>query len=96
MSTVIASEIYFTDVNGPALRKLASVMNGLHPLLTDVHLASTDEWVPVLPETFLDGSAPSLRAFVLSGIPFPTLQKFILSATHTVHISLTDLQYIAK
>jgi len=76
------SEIYFTDVNGPALR--TSVMNWLHPLLTDIHLASTDEWV----QTFLNGSAPSLRAFVLSGIPFPTLQKFILSATHIV----TDLQ----
>jgi len=74
------SEIYFTDVNGPALQKLAFVMNGLHPLLTDIHLASTDQC-----ETFLDGSAPSLQVFVLSGIPFPMLQKFILSATHIVH-----------
>jgi len=47
--------------------------------------------VPVLPETFLDGSAPRLRPFVLSGIPFPTPHKFILSATHIIHVSLSDI-----
>ena len=85
------SGIHFTNVNGSALRKLASVMNELHPLLTDIHIESTDGWVPALPETFLGGSAPHLRSFVLSGIPFPTLPKFILSATHIIHLGLFDI-----
>jgi len=67
-------------------------MNELHPLLTDIHLASTDQWVPVLPEeTFLGGSAPRLRSFVLSGISFPTLHKFILSATHITCLGLFNI-----
>lgn len=85
------SGIYFTNVNDSALRKVASVMNELHPLLTDIHIGSTDGWVPALPETFLGGSAPRLRSFVLSGIPFPTLPKFILSATHIIHLGLFDI-----
>ena len=86
------SGIYLANLKGPELRILGSVMNELHPLLTDIHLlANNDERVPVLPETFLGGSAPRLRSFAFSGIPFPTFHKFILSATHIVHIFLSDI-----
>ena len=85
------SGIYLANLKGPVLRVLGSVMNELHPLLTDIHLLSDDERVPVLPETFLGGSAPRLRSFALLGIPFPMFHKFILSATHIVHIYLSDI-----
>ena len=85
------SGIYLIDVKGSLLQKMAPMMNELHPILTDIYLLSTDESVPVLPETFLGGSAPRLRSFILSGIPFPTLHNFILSATQIIHLSLFDI-----
>jgi hypothetical protein len=42
----------------------------------------------VIPDSFLDGSAPRLRLFELSGIPFPGLPKLLLSATHLVDLYL--------
>jgi len=73
LNTMIASEI--SNVHGPTLQKSVSVMNGLHLLSTDIHLASTDNWVPVLPKTFLDGSAPHLQVFGLLDIPFLMLHN---------------------
>jgi hypothetical protein len=61
------------------------------PVLTDFFLGSTDESVPVLPETFLGGSAPRLQSFILRGIPFPTFPKFILSAIQIVYLFLVDI-----
>ena len=42
----------------------------------------------VVPDSFLGGSAPSLRNLSLSGIPFPGLPKLLLSATHLVDLCL--------
>jgi hypothetical protein len=85
------SEIYIPDINGPALEKLAAVMHEPLPALTDLYLRSTDESVPVLPETFLGGFAPRLQSFILLGIPFPSFPKFVLSATHIIHLHLFNI-----
>ena len=83
------AEIQIFHISVPALKKLAAAMNGPLPVLTNFFLGSTDEQVPALPETFLGGSAPSrLQSFHLSGIPFPSFPKFILSATHIAHLAL--------
>ena len=50
---------------------------------------------PVLPKTFLGGSAPSLRTFTLVGVQFPTFPEFILSSTHIVDLSLHDVGNIS-
>ncbi len=48
---------------------------------------------PVLPDSFLGGSAPRLRYLVLASIPFPGLPKLLLSTTHLVHLRLFDITF---
>ena len=43
--------------------------------LTELKLWSSDVTPPVIPDSFLDGSAPRLQIFDISGIPFPGLPK---------------------
>ena len=48
---------------------------------------------PVLPDSFLGGSAPCLRYFALASIPFPGLPRLLLSATHLVNLCLWDIPH---
>ena len=50
-------------------------------------------YVPVLPDSFLGGSAPRLRYFSLNFISFPGLPNLLLSATHLVHLYLLNIPY---
>ncbi len=45
---------------------------------------------PIIPDSFLDGTAPRLRSLKLA-IPFPGLPKLLLSATHLVNLELHDI-----
>jgi hypothetical protein len=47
--------------------------------------------VPVLPVTFLGGSAPSLRSLQLHGIPFPTLPHFLSSCNDLSELYLRNI-----
>ena len=58
------------------------------PELTYLQVWSIDETVPVVPDSFLGGSAPHLEYLWLNGIPFPGLPKLLLSATHLVNLYL--------
>ena len=78
-------------ISTPELEKWANVLHEPLPLLTTLYLGSTGESVPVLPETFLGGSAPCLQTFQLRGIPFPSFPKFILHFTHIVGLFLDDI-----
>jgi len=68
-----------------------SMLHGSLPVLTHFGLASTDESVPELLETFLGGFAPRLQSFWLKGIPFPSFPKFILSFSHIVNLDLSEI-----
>ena len=63
--------------------------------LTDLNIAISkfedDEPRPILPNSFLDGTAPRLRHLDLSGVPFPVLPKLLLSATHLVDFRLYNI-----
>ena len=85
------SEIHISYPHSSTLAKLVARMHEPLPILTYFFLSSSDDSVPVLPNTFLGGSAPSLREFVLWGIPFPTFPKFALSATYIHTLSLLDI-----
>ena len=63
------------------------------PELTHLELALKGETVPVIPDSFLDRSAPSLRSFPLNGIPFPGVPKLLLSATHLVTLLLFNVPH---
>jgi hypothetical protein len=89
------SRISIIDINGPALEILAAEVQQPLPILKDFWLISNDESesVPVLPGTFLGGSAPLLESFSLHGIPFPTFPRFILSSTHIRYLSISNIPH---
>ena len=75
------------------LHKVLAAMQVPFPELTDLQLSSNGETIPVIPDSFLDGSATRLRRFTLHGIPFPGLHKLLPSATHLVSLSLTNIPH---
>ena len=85
------SGVYIVNTNGPALEKIVAVLEKPFPTLTDFQLGSFGESVPVFPETFSGGSAPHLRSLFLSGIPFSTSHKFILSITQVEYLYLLNI-----
>jgi len=71
-----------------SLLKEFAAMQEPFPALTELTLWSYDENAPVLPDSFLSGSAPRLRYLTLDGIPFPALPKLLLSTHHLVTLRL--------
>ena len=45
----------------------------------------------MLPDSFLGGTTSRLRSIDLHRVPFPGLPKLLLSATHLVHLTLSDI-----
>jgi hypothetical protein len=90
-------EVAFLCVAVWQLEKVLAAMQVPFPELTYLELQDSSgddhETVPVIPDLFLDGSAPRLRHFHLSGIPFPGLPKLLLSATHLVDLELTCIPH---
>ena len=88
------SEVHIRDIDGSALEKLAAVMQEPFPTLRYFYLSSSSsfaESVPVIPQTFLGGSAPHLRGFILSGIPLLSFPKFVFSATRIESLAILDI-----
>ena len=71
----------------------SATMKKRFPMLADLTLRSYEENVPVIPDSFLDGSAPRLQSLEFRGIPcpFPALRKLLLSATDLVTCHLLDI-----
>ena len=80
---------------GRQSEKLLAPMQTSFPELTDLRLFSKDdETPPVIPDSFLGGSAPPrLQTFRLSGISFPGLPKLLLSATRLVSLELIRIPH---
>jgi hypothetical protein len=87
-------QVNLWGVAGWQLEEILAVMQEPFPELTDLWLTSYAETVPVIPDSFLDGSAPRLRIFILDGIPFPGLPNLLLSATHLGHLILWDIPHL--
>ena len=49
--------------------------------------------MPVIPDSFLGGSAPRLRHLYLNETPFLGLPKLLLSATHLINLRLITIPY---
>src|SRR6266403_514645 len=75
------------------LGKVLAAMQVPFPQLTRLLLISYGESPPVVPDSFLGGSAPHLQFSELSGIPFPGLPKLLLSATHLVTLYLLNIPH---
>ena len=83
------------DIQGipNSLMKKIVAMEKPFPKLTYLELCSDDGNVPILPDTFLGGSAPRLRSLGLSGIPFPTVRKLLLSIRNLGTLRLWSIPY---
>jgi hypothetical protein len=84
--------IYFSRASSAFETVLAAMLEPF-PELTDLRLLNADKTAPVVPDSFLGGSAPRLRIFALSGIPFPGLPKLLLSATNLVYLHLSNIPH---
>jgi hypothetical protein len=82
------SEIDLWGVSSSLWERFAAMTQKPFPALTSLHLGSSNEWVPHVPDSFLDGSAPCLRRLSITKVPFPTLRKLLLSASDLVHLDL--------
>jgi hypothetical protein len=85
--------IFLQQADSSAFEKVFAAMQEPFPELTDLRLSLYDKTVPVVPNSFLGGSAPRLRILSLDGIPFPGLPKLLLSTTHLVTLRLSDLPH---
>ena len=75
------------------IKTLCTAMQVPFPELECLALSSKTSCVPVLPDSFLGGSASRLRFLILNGIPFPGLPKLLLSATHIVNLWLENIPH---
>jgi hypothetical protein len=71
------------------LRKIAITKQ--LPALEELRLWSEDKNVPVLPDSFLEGSAPLLQDLWLSGIPFPSVPKLLSSASGLIDLYIWNI-----
>ena len=76
------------------LEKVLAAMQQPFPALTRLSLHPINcETAPVIPESFLGGSAPQLRSLNLDSVLFPGLPKLLLSATHLVYLTLWNIPH---
>ena len=78
-------------VTGPQLGRIATVLQEPFPALTHLLVWSNDGDVPILPVEFLARSAPSLKAIILTRIPFPTLPLLLPSTSNLVTLELRKI-----
>ena len=89
-------EIAMYHINRSLLEKVLASMQEPFPELTDLQLTLEsydlpDEPMSVLPDSFLGGSVPRLKSFVLENFAFPALPNLLLSASHLATLSLWDI-----
>ncbi len=95
-------ELHLLGVTNSELEQVLAAMQQPFPALTKLSICREvrrrdgemeDESPPVVPESFLGGSAPRLQRLALDRIPFPGLPKLILSTTHLVDLQLRKIPH---
>lgn len=92
-------DIKLHDVQSWQLERFAAAMQIPFPELTSLDISAADKnnylpSPPVLPDSFLGGSAPRLQTLRLDGIPFRRLvTKLLLSSHNLVDIELWDISF---
>ena len=59
--------------------------------LRHLYLHAVVQAVPVIPTSFLGGSAPRLQRLLLDGFSFPGSPLLLLSATHLIYLDLSGI-----
>ena len=86
-------QINLESVSSSDMETVLAAMQERFSELTNLHLSPDYGTVPVIPDSFLGGSAPRLEHFSLSRVPFPGLPKLLLSATQLVTLQLTSIPH---
>jgi F-box-like len=83
------------ELAGWQLEKVLAALQDPFPELTAMGLRSYDNShnTPVIPDSFLDGSAPRLQILTLNFVSFPGFSKLLLSATHLVHLCVDNIPH---
>jgi hypothetical protein len=83
-------KISLSPVPNSVWETLVAAMQVPFPELTSLSLWSGDRYrsLPVLPDSFLGGSATRLQTLNLLGIPFPGVRNLLLSASDLVRLTL--------
>ena len=89
------SNIRLGCCTGSQIEKLWTAMQVPFPELVDLYLSYNESWsdAPILPDSFLGGSAHRLRHFYLRNIPSPGLPNLLSSATHLVNLALWNIPH---
>jgi len=85
-------QYYNRHLQDSLLEEFAEI-DKLFPVLTSLDLFSFAQNVPVLPNSFLGGSAPCLQSLFLNGIPYPSIGKLLSSTTNLVWLSLDGISH---
>jgi hypothetical protein len=97
-----ACQIDLFDVSNSQLEEVLAAMQQPFLALTELAIwlgdwqkdgVLEDETRPVVPESFLGGSAPRLQHLRLKCVPFPRLPKLILSATGLVSLRISNIPH---
>jgi F-box-like len=90
-------QVRLSNVRISKLETFLAVMQKPFPELTHLELWSDDRPRPLIPESFLDGSAPRLEYLYLAGVQFPRLPKLLSSTTHlnSLKLNIPHSEYIS-
>ena len=88
----ISFSCYGQYQDSPLLKEFAAIDEPF-PALTALSLFVYEPNVPVLPDSFLGGSAPRLRSLDLLGIPYPSIGTLLSSTTNLVELSLCGISH---
>ena len=86
-------QILLHNLASSPLEQVLVAMQVPFPELKFLQLATDEEDSAVVPDSFLDGSAPLLQHFSLSRIPFPGLPKLLLSATRLNSLNIQKIPH---
>ena len=86
-------QLVIFDIPSSDTGKTFAALQQPFPALTFMRFVFDIETAPVIPDSFLGGSAPSLQKLALNRIPFPGLPKLLLSSTHLVDLDLQNVPH---
>ena len=87
------SKLAISDIPSSETENALAALQQPFPALTYLDFQFETESAPVLPASFLGGFASALQTLHLERIPFPGLQKLLLTATHLVILYLLRIPH---
>ena len=86
-------QLRFLELSSWLLETVLAKLWQSFPALTHLELQSEDETILADHDSFLGGSAPSLRSLLLDYVPFPGLPKLLLSTIHLADLRLRNISH---